>query len=460
MRGSGNLYRSEFSSLGNSPDDQPPSPPIRVKVPVSMGRFIGYNPIGSTDCPDSFAADIEEPKAKRSCSGEKLAPLTDSIPLVKEGGFSFDELRTMWKCSHAEGNNSEINQQILPEDISIDKTKWKSILTVEPKAFFKKFLSQYPGDTRATQPVLIFSHKPLNSFEEVTDICKVIDVAVVPDRPDVCVAITETYHDVASYHMLHAERQTDGSFTLAANSLEGRVLPSEKAYSAARALLLEFFLHGEYVQNAVAEAPRYGKGKDAEDMELFLNSISSAGRAGINKNKFCVFTTSKQVYTDMKNTGIKLASVGTKGDADVGPKLRRNFIQAWLAFCVANSLNKMMWQSPATVWFERPDNIVHAYPVVETLWAYKGRKDKRASPFFISFDFFVPVGVERPIHLLHEIVLHFDLVITWDSIDAVTSYRVLHADLMENDPAKIKDADFSNSQKSKQILSDSGLWYL
>jgi len=41
--------------------------------------------------------------------------------------------------------------------------------------------------------------------------------------------------------------------------------------------------------------------------------------------------------------------------------------------------------------FERPDNIVHAYPVVETLWAYKGRKDKRASPFFISFDFFVPV---------------------------------------------------------------------
>ena len=158
--------------------------------------------------------------------GEKLAPLTDSIPLVKEGGFSFDELRTMWKCSHAEGNNSEINQQILPEDISIEKTKWKSILTVEPKAFFKKFLSQYPGDTRATQPVLIFSHKPLNSFEEVTDICKVIDVAVVPDRPDVCVAITETYHDVASYHMLHAERQTDGSFTLAANSLEGRVLPS------------------------------------------------------------------------------------------------------------------------------------------------------------------------------------------------------------------------------------------
>jgi hypothetical protein len=168
--------------------------------------------------------------------------------------------------------------------------------------------------------------------------------------------------------MLHAERQQDGSFALAANSLEGRVLPTEKAYAAARALLLDFFLHSDYVQNAVNDAPRYGKGKvvvgclvdDAEDLELFLNSISSAGRAGINKNKFCVFTTSKQVHNDMKNTGIKviylskLASVGTQGDADVGPKLRRNFIQAWLAFSVANSLNKMMWQTPGTVWLVHP----------------------------------------------------------------------------------------------------------
>ena len=240
---------------------------------------LGYNPTGTTECSDFMGTELEEPRMKKGCSGinisafdaitcllplyagEKLAPLTEDVPLVKEGGFTFDELRTMWKCSHAEGNNSEINKQILPEDINIEKTKWKSILTVEPKAFFKKFLSQYPGDTRATQPVLVFSHKPLNHFDEITDICKVIDVAVVPDRPDVCVAITETYHDVASYHMLHAERQSDGSFALAANSLEGRVLPTEKAYASARALLLEFFMHGDDVQSAVADAPRYGKGK-------------------------------------------------------------------------------------------------------------------------------------------------------------------------------------------------------
>jgi hypothetical protein len=37
--------------------------------------------------------------------------------------------------------------------IGIAQTKWKSIISVEPKAFFDKYLSQYPGDTRAIQPV-------------------------------------------------------------------------------------------------------------------------------------------------------------------------------------------------------------------------------------------------------------------------------------------------------------------
>jgi hypothetical protein len=322
--------------------------------------------------------------------------------------------------------------------MKLEKTKWKSILTVEPKAFFDKYLTQYPGDTRAVQPVIVFSHKPLENFDQLSDVCKVIDIAIVPDKPGVCVAVTETYHDVASYHMLHADRQTDGSFALTANSMEGRTLPNEKAYSAARALLLDFFKYGDSVQKAVNEAPRYGKGKvaigclveDGDDLELFMNSVASAGRAGISKSKFAVFTSQKRIKEDMSKTGIKiiympdLELVGTSGDADVGPKLRRFFLQAWLAFAASNGLNKIMWQSPGTIWMERPDNIVNAFPAVESLWAYTGRADKRAAPFFASFDFFVPVGVERPIHLLHEIVLHFDLVITWDSIDAVTSYRL------------------------------------
>lgn len=400
------------------------------------GYWYGYRP-SEENCPPPVQP-LAKAASKKICNKEKLKAVAGHAPLVKDGGFTFDELKTMWKCSHAEANSSEVNKQIFPEDMNLEKTKWKSILTVEPKAFFDKYLSQYPGDTRAVQPVIVFSHKPLQSFDELSDVCKVIDIAIVPDKPGVCVAVTETYHDVASYHMLHADRQTDGTFALTANSMEGRTLPDERAYAAARALLLDFFKYQDYVQKAVNEAPRYGKGKvavgclveDADDLELFMNSVASAARAGISKTKFAVFTTSKAVHDDMSKTGVKvifmpdIAHVGTAGDADVGPKLRRHFLQAWLAFAVSNGLNKVMWQSPSTVWFERPDNIVNAFPAVESLWGYTGRRDRRAAPFFASFDFFVPVGVERPIHLLHEVVLHFDLVIAWDSLDAVASYRL------------------------------------
>lgn len=480
------------------------------------GYFVGYNP-STIDCPDIqqelVAKPVAIPEVKSKCNPTKVNAISGGggiaaeIPLFKDGGFTYDELKAKWMCSHAEGNNSDINQQILPEGMDLSKTKWKSVLTVEPKAFFKKYLSQYPGDTRAVQPVLVFSHKPLNNLEEVPEVCKVMDVAIVPDKPGVCVAVTETFHDVASYHMLHADRQPDGSFALTANSLEGRVLPTQAAYASARALLIDFFRLQDYVSEAMTKVPKYDKGRvcvgtlveDTDDLEHYLNALASASKPGISKNKFVVFTTNKDIQNDLKNTKVhliylpNLAKVGTQGDANVGPKLRRFFLQAWLAFAVANNLIKMMWVPPSTVWFDRPDNIVHDQPIVESLWGYKGRKDPRAAPFFVSFDFMVPLGVERPIHLLHEIVLHFDLVITWDSLDAVASYRlsennsrygtttaiippykVLHSELMEHDASKIKDAvtgsepplltifpkNFDDPQHAKKVLSDAGLWYI
>ncbi len=383
-------------------------------------------------CPDETD---QQPSTEMSREADDLTGLP---PLFKEGGYTYQELKDIWSCSHATGNDSQLYRDLMPENVNLEKTKWKSILTVEPKAFFEKYLTQYPADTRAVQPVVVFSHKELTSFDQLSEVCKVIDIAVVPDKPGVCVAVTETYHDVASYHMLHADRQTDGSFALTSNYVDGRTLPTEEAYAAARALLVEYFKHNEAIQEAMKDVPKFGKGKvvvgvlveDASDVELFMNSFASATKAGISKGKFCVFTTSKEVQDDLSKTGIRiiflpqLSKLGTDGAGNVGPKLRRYFLQSWLGFAVAEHLIKMMWQSPGTIWYERPDNIISAFPAVETLWSYKGRKDGRAAPFFVSYDFFVAVGVERPIHLLHELILHFDLIMAWDSLDAVTSYRL------------------------------------
>lgn len=242
----------------------------------------------------------------------------------------------MWQCSHAISNYTQASERIFPEDKGMAQTKWKSIISVEPKAFFDKYLSQYPGDTRAIQPVVIFSHKPLKDASELSDVCKVIDIAIVPDTPGVCVAVTETFHDVASYHMLHADKQPDGTYSISANSLEGRTLPEEKEYAAARALLLQYFDNVDYVAVEVQKAPKYGNLKvsvgciieDLEEAELFKNSIKSAAKVGVSRPKFCVFTTSNEVNLDLLKAGIKviyldkLKDVGRTGASDVGAKFR------------------------------------------------------------------------------------------------------------------------------------------
>jgi len=413
----------------------------------------------------------------------------------------------MWKCSHAKATNiTQVNQQLLPAKNSLDKTKWKSILTVEPKAFFDRYLSQYPGDTRATQPVVVFSHKPLEKFEDMEEVCKVIDVAIVPDEPGVCIAVTETFHDVASYHMLHADKQADGTFSLTSNSIEGRSLPEEKHYAAARALLLDFFANTDVVTKAVKSIPKYDKNKvgvstlieNAQEFELFQNSVTGADKVGVSRTKYVVFTSSKEVVALAKAelVNIRIISIpqlSKVGGGKIAENMRRKFLQAWLAFAVAASGNKMLWQSPGTVWFAQPDDIVINSPVVETLWAFKGRNDVRAAPFFNSLDLFVATGAERAVHLIHEIVLHFDLVLAWDSLDALAAYRlaennarygttsyllpparVLHTELMGHDPVKLKEAAASSkkplaivvptegmtSAQAKKMLQGAGLWYL
>ena len=485
------------------------------------GYFVGHTQklhAAQADCPPvaSFEADAASTvsQVRPPCKKTKTTALPASSSsgedfVSMDGGYSLQELEQLWSCSHAEAKAedvAQVNEQIFPKENNLEKTKWKSILTVEPKAFFDKYLQQYPGDTRASQPVVVFSHRELTDVSQIDEVCKVIDVAIVPDTPGVCVAVTETFHDVASYHMLHADRQNDGTFALTSNSVDGRVLPEEEHYAAARALLLDFFTHSESVNKAVKEVPKFGQNKvavavlieDSEQFELFQNSLASGEKAGISRNKFAVLTTNAAVAKLVKSSMssvrlVHLQQLERVGSGLVKGNVRRRFLLAWLAYAVAASGNKVLWQSPATLWYGRPDDIVKSAPVVEVLWAYRGRTDVRAAPFFNSFDFFVATGAERAVHLLHEIVLHFDLVLAWDSLDALSAYRlaennarygttshllppheILHTELMGHQPSLVKDAvndknhphavvvpaDTLTSAQAKKLLMEAGLWFL
>lgn len=434
---------------------------IWLAITGLAGYFIGSSP--STEC-IPLATNKPVAKSQMASSQECIEPTDEE----DSNGLSYEQIKQTWACKFS-GNTSQFNRPLLPSDGQLSDTRWNTILTVDPNRFFEMYLTQYPGDTRAVQPVVIFSHQPLKSIEELPKVCTVLDIAIVPDSPGVCVAVTETFHDVASYHMLHADRQVDGTFSLTSNYLEAKHLPSDEQYAQAREMLKAYFRQAEYVTgNIVSSIRSVGKKvvvgcivENLEDFQLFENSLKFADKAGMSRKIMFLYSTSADVITKARALGInivnlvKLSEVG----ASIGPVMRRHFLQAWLAFAVADKGVRMVWQSPATIWLKHVKTVIEKEPNVEVLWAFKGRKDRRAAPFFVSFDFFTPSGSERPVHLMHELMLHFDLILAWQSMDAVASYRlaennarygttthifaptsVLHVDYLGRKAVRIKEA--------------------
>ena len=110
------------------------------------GYFVGHAPI-SQNCPPDLAAEIA---ANAKAVKPKCIPNTKPSQGVgigigavdKPGGYTIDELKAMWQCSHAVSNFSQATDRIYPSNKGMEQTKWKSIISVEPKAFFDKYLSQ------------------------------------------------------------------------------------------------------------------------------------------------------------------------------------------------------------------------------------------------------------------------------------------------------------------------------
>ena len=113
------------------------------------GYFIGHSPVTRICPPDPSpdvlslqSAEFIRPKCIPTTDSTSHGVGTDIGAVYREGGYTFGEIKTMWKCSQAVSNFSAATDRIFPAHESIGKTKWQSIISVEPKAFFDKYLSQ------------------------------------------------------------------------------------------------------------------------------------------------------------------------------------------------------------------------------------------------------------------------------------------------------------------------------
>jgi hypothetical protein len=344
------------------------------------------------------------------------------------GSALLSQLKDSWTCSRARYSNGSHSASL---NVDLKGTKWQSIIQVEPDAFFDRYLHQYPGDMASTRPVIAFSHKKGSTLKDLEE-CKVMDVAIIPDKPGVCIAVTETFHDVASYHMLHAQKdeQTD-ELSLVSNHIAPRTMPTDASYGMARSLLLEYFKQNDPISKAMAQLKKSTMVvaclvDDENDILLVQNSIKSFVRLGGSKEQF--FVIKRKDSLSCKKLDAKCITVGKAanlGSSISDPFVSRNFLQAWLAFAAADAGANVLWQSPGTVWMKHPTELLGSMPKdLDTMFLFKGREDARAAPFHVSTDLFYASSSDRSIHLLHEVMLHADLMIEWRSMDATASYRL------------------------------------
>jgi hypothetical protein len=360
--------------------------------------------------------------------GKGLSSSSSSSSGGSSGSTLLSKLKDSWTCSRARYSNGS---QSSPVNVDLKGTKWQSIIQIEPDAFFDRYLQQYPGDMVSTRPVIAFSHKKAKTLADL-DECKVMDVAIIPDKPGVCVAVTETFHDVASYHMLHAEKNPDtDELSLVANHIAPRTMPTDASYGMARSLLLEYFKQNDAISKAMSQLKKSTMVvatlvDDESDLLLVQNSIKSFVRLGGSKEQF--FVIKRKDSLSCKQLDAKCITVGKAanlGSSISDPFISRNFLQAWLAFAAADAGANVMWQSPGTVWMKHPTELVSKFPKhLDTMFLFKGRKDARSAPFHVSVDLFYASSSDRSIHLLHEVMLHADLMVEWRSMDAITSYRL------------------------------------
>lgn len=134
------------------------------------GYFLGHSPF-SRICPpdpnpDALSADaiLIRPKCIPNKDSTNHGVGLGIGAVYRDGGYSFDEIKTMWKCSQAVSNYTQAVDRIFPADDKIEKTKWKSILSVEPKAFFDKYLSQVCATKVAIYYIVTSIHDSYKNF--------------------------------------------------------------------------------------------------------------------------------------------------------------------------------------------------------------------------------------------------------------------------------------------------------
>jgi len=321
---------------------------------------------------------------------------------------------------------------------------------------------------------ILLGHSPAFSDEAlVPAACEEVVVIAQQDAAGRCLLLAESSSAAVSYHVTRHRRsmQTNTWEPVArteearlprpgtggrkrAQSLLFRLLSGLKSANAALEPLLRDAARSTHASYKATASPE-SKGAvllmciNSGNLDLLLNFLRSTCDRGIDVGNLVVFAADAEVEVALRFAGIRTFShdaLGTFTSTAARSYGDHTFVEImWLkSTCVylVNALGyDLIFQDADLFWWSDPWPILAKRPELDTAWMDDGARTTRFAPHFMNTGFYLVRANRRTQLYTAQMLGHHDIVLAWQSHQAVVSQLAAEAQALHGMTVQILDQE-------------------
>eukprot|EP00629_Pelagomonadales_sp_RCC1024_P005962 CAMPEP_0119296616 /NCGR_PEP_ID=MMETSP1329-20130426/50660_1 /TAXON_ID=114041 /ORGANISM="Genus nov. species nov., Strain RCC1024" /LENGTH=466 /DNA_ID=CAMNT_0007297553 /DNA_START=61 /DNA_END=1457 /DNA_ORIENTATION=- len=295
----------------------------------------------------------------------------------------------------------------------------------------------------------LLGRQPFTGDALIPEACDEVDVVVAQSGNDRCLLVSTAASTAVPHHVTRWERSGGGWSTVSrireskqrmpgegtrkrARTLAVRLLSKLDEVSAALEPLLERaarFTHPAYAATASGKGAVLIMCVNWGNLDLLMNFLRSACARGIDVRNLVVFAADKQVDKALRDVGVLVFSHPALGSFAPGAARSygdHTFVEMmWLkltcVYLVNNLGYDLLFQDADLYWWKQPWEFFGARPDVDTFWMDDGARTSRFAPHFPNTGYYLIRHNARTAVFCETLVGMYDVVLAWQSHQAVVS---------------------------------------
>ena len=288
----------------------------------------------------------------------------------------------------------------------------------------------------------------------VPDSCRELDVVVANSAADRCLVVSSAATTAVPHHVTRWERSSThatGWATISRIRESKQRMPGEVTRKRARTLAVRLLSKLDHVRAALAPVlaaaaahtpPEYAATMGATskgavllmcinwgNLDLMLNFLRSACHRDIDVRNLVVFAADDKVEAALKAVGVHTFSHAALGQFDANAARSygdHTFVEMmWLKLTCVYLVNDLgydlLFQDADLYWWRAPWAYFAERPDVDTFWMDDGARTSRFAPHFPNTGYYLLRANARTAVLAETLVGMYDVVLAWQSHQAVVS---------------------------------------